>query len=59
MRPDDADPRPWIPLVVAAVLVWAGVAIMDDPELAWETLGAFAMAAFCVALFLLGKSVPD
>ena len=50
---DDPEPRPWILRVLAAVLGWAGVANMDDPELAWETFGAFGMAGLCVAMFLL------
>jgi hypothetical protein len=56
MRPgpdDDPDPRPWILLVLAAVLVWAGVATAGDPDLVWESFGAFGMAVFCVALFFL------
>lgn len=52
----DPEPRPWILLVVAAVLLLIGfdsLDNLDDPDTRELAVGGLGLGAFCVALFFL------
>jgi hypothetical protein len=58
MSPDyqDPEPRPWILLVLAAVLVLIGFDNLDgleDPDTRELAVGGFFFGAVCLALFFL------
>ncbi|MBP1635457.1 MAG: hypothetical protein H6Q10_2031 [Acidobacteria bacterium] len=53
---DDPEPRPWILLVLAAVLVLIGLDHLDnldDPDQRELAVGGFGFAALFVAFFFL------
>ena len=54
LDPEDPEPRPWMLLVVAAVMFFIGFGHLDnlnDPDQRELAVGGLGFGAFCVALF--------